>query len=96
MDKSANIAVIGLGYVGLPLAVEFGKKYRTFGYDINKSRVKELKQGFDKTLEVSDNELGKSKFLSFTSDNNEIYHCDVYIVTVPTPVDNLKNPILLY
>ena len=92
MDKSANIAVIGLGYVGLPLAVEFGKKYRTFGYDINKSRVKELKQGFDKTLEVTDNELGKSKFLSFTSDNNEIYHCDVYIVTVPTPVDNLKNP----
>ena len=92
MDKSANIAVIGLGYVGLPLAVEFGKQYRTFGYDINKSRVKELKQGFDKTLEVTDNELEKTKFLSFTFDKNEIYHCDVYIVTVPTPVDNLKNP----
>jgi len=90
--ENTKIAMIGLGYVGLPLAVEFGKKYTTVGFDINQSRIDALKQGRDHTLEVSDEELLESKLLSFTADVEEISGCNVYIVTVPTPIDDYKQP----
>ncbi len=87
-----KIAIIGLGYVGLPLAVEFGKKSRTIGYDINKKRIDELKRGYDETNEISQNQLKKSKYLEFTNNKNFIKDCNIYILTVPTPVDKSKKP----
>jgi len=86
------IAIIGLGYVGLPLAVEFGKKYRTFGFDINESRLEELKAGQDKTREVSTEELKESKLLTFTAIKDKLHQCNIFIVTVPTPVDKFNRP----
>ncbi len=90
--ESTRIAVIGLGYVGLPLAVEFGKRYDTVGYDIRQSRVAELRDGRDSTLEVSAEELAASPRLAFTSEIEAIRGCNVYIVTVPTPIDAAKRP----
>lgn len=87
-----KIAVIGLGYVGLPLAVEFGKKHPVIGFDINQHRINELKSGTDHTLEVSDEELASAKQLQFSSDINELAECNFYIVTVPTPIDQYKQP----
>jgi UDP-N-acetyl-D-galactosamine dehydrogenase len=87
-----KIGVIGLGYVGLPLAVEFGKKYQTVGFDINASRIKELCEGCDSTLEVDGNELAKATMLSFTDKLDQISTCNVFIVTVPTPVDKYNRP----
>lgn len=87
-----TIGVIGLGYVGLPLAVEFGKKYKVIGFDINKTRISELSSGIDKTLEVTSDELKEAKGLSFTFDLEDIKKANLYIVTVPTPVDNYKIP----
>ena len=87
-----NIAIIGLGYVGLPLAVEFGKKFKTVGFDINKTRVDQLKSGTDITLEVDDKNLKKAENLSYTSDTKEIASCNFYIITVPTPIDDAKRP----
>lgn len=87
-----KIAVIGLGYVGLPLAVEFGKKLPVIGFDINQHRINELKIGTDHTLEVSDNELAEAKQLKFSSDISELANCNFYIVTVPTPIDEYKQP----
>lgn len=87
-----KLAVIGLGYVGLPLAVEFGKKYQTLGFDINQVRIEELKNGTDSTLEVSDSELASTTNLSFSCDVNELKSADVYIVTVPTPIDEHNQP----
>uniref|UniRef100_A5WC13 UDP-glucose/GDP-mannose dehydrogenase n=1 Tax=Psychrobacter sp. (strain PRwf-1) TaxID=349106 RepID=A5WC13_PSYWF len=87
-----KIAVIGLGYVGLPLAVEFGKKNPVIGFDINQHRIEELKSGTDHTLEVSDEELAIAKQLQFSSDINELAECNFYIVTVPTPIDEYKQP----
>ena len=87
-----KIAVIGLGYVGLPLAVEFGKKHPVIGFDINQNRINELKSGTDHTLEVSDEELNSAKQLQFSSDINELAECNFYIVTVPTPIDEYKQP----
>ena len=92
MDK---IALIGLGYVGLPLAVEFGKKYETIGFDINRARVEELKQGVDKTLEVDEAELAEAAQLSYTDDPAEIKDCNIFIITVPTPIDEHKRPDLM-
>ena len=89
---SLNIAVLGLGYVGLPLAVEFGSKYPTIGFDISPSRVKELTDGHDGTLEVSREELKKADGLSFTDDLGAIARCNFFIVTVPTPVDKHNRP----
>ncbi len=86
------ICVIGLGYVGLPLAVEFGKQYRTIGFDINQKRIAELREGTDLTLEVDSDELQSSQQLSFTSELDELKQANVYIVTVPTPVDDHKRP----
>ncbi|SMC09977.1 Vi polysaccharide biosynthesis UDP-N-acetylglucosamine C-6 dehydrogenase TviB [Nitratiruptor tergarcus] len=87
-----KICVLGLGYVGLPLAVEFGKKYKTIGFDINAKRIEELQNGIDRTLEVNKEELEEAKNLSFTSSIDEIKDANIYIITVPTPIDEHKNP----
>ena len=92
IKNDIKIAVIGLGYVGLPLAVEFGKKYPVIGFDINQNRINELKSGTDHTLEVNDEELASAKQLEFSSDINELAECNFYIVTVPTPIDEYKQP----
>ncbi|RZI40217.1 Vi polysaccharide biosynthesis UDP-N-acetylglucosamine C-6 dehydrogenase TviB [Herbaspirillum sp. HC18] len=89
---NTKIVVVGLGYVGLPLAVEFGKRYPTVGFDINQRRVNELKEGCDNTLEVESDELKEAARLSYTTDIEDIRDADVYIVTVPTPVDDYKKP----
>ena len=91
-DSNAKIAVIGLGYVGLPLAVEFGKGRPVVGFDINKQRIDELTQGVDKTLEVTSEDLSLSSNLSFTSQLSDIAGCGIYIVTVPTPIDSANRP----
>tara|TARA_Y100000996_G_scaffold412902_2_gene400014 strand:- start:664 stop:1887 length:1224 start_codon:yes stop_codon:yes gene_type:complete len=91
-NRKLKIGIVGLGYVGLPLAVEFGKKYSTIGLDLNKSRIKELNQGVDKTLELTKNQIESSSRLSFTHDAIKLQDCNIYIVTVPTPVDDYKNP----
>lgn len=90
--KNVNLGLIGLGYVGLPLAVEFGKKYPTLGFDINSKRIEELKQGHDFTLEVSTEELADSALISYSANVDDLKNCNVYIVTVPTPIDNHKQP----
>jgi len=90
--NEVKLAIIGLGYVGLPLAVEFGKKYPTLGFDINQSRIAELQSGTDRTLEVSDEELAETKDLSFSCTVDDLKSCNVYIVTVPTPIDEHKRP----
>ena len=92
LKENPTIAVIGLGYVGLPLAVEFGKKYQTLGFDINESRIAELRAGKDSTLEVEEEELKATTSLSFSSKVEDLKQADVYIVTVPTPVDSHKRP----
>jgi len=92
MLENTKIAMIGLGYVGLPLAVEFGKKYTTVGFDINRPRIDELKSGHDHTLEVSDEELAEADKLSYTADIEDIKSCNIYIVTVPTPINEYKQP----
>lgn len=91
-DKTVVLALIGLGYVGLPLAVEFSKKYKVIGFDISDRRIDELKKGKDRTLEVSSEELIEAKYLSFTSKLEDLKRADVFIVTVPTPVDDFKVP----
>ena len=87
-----KIGVIGLGYVGLPLAVEFGKKYETVGFDINQSRIDELESGVDSTLEVDSEELTKATKLSYSRNTEDIAECTIYVVTVPTPIDKNKRP----
>jgi len=90
LDK--KLAIIGLGYVGLPLAVEFGKKYQTLGFDINELRVSELKEGKDSTLEVSESELEDIKNLTFSNNVDDLKSANIYIVTVPTPIDDSNAP----
>jgi len=94
MFKLANtkIGILGLGYVGLPLAVEFGKKFPTIGLDINIPRIAELNNGEDSTLEVSPEELKQATQIQYTSDLNDLRDCNIYIVTVPTPIDKFKRP----
>ncbi len=87
-----KISVIGLGYVGLPLAVEFGKKFPTIGFDINASRISELREGYDRTLEVEPENLKAATMLSFTNLLDEISEANIYIVTVPTPIDKNRRP----
>lgn len=87
-----TIAIIGLGYVGLPLAVEFGKQYKTIGFDINEERISELRSGVDHTLEVDKKELTSSKQLTYSHNVDDLKTADVYIVTVPTPIDRHKRP----
>lgn len=88
----SQIAIIGLGYVGLPLAVEFGKHYDTLGFDINQARISELQRGEDHTLEVSAEELSKATKLSYSADINDLRRANVFIVTVPTPIDEHRQP----
>ena len=85
------ISVVGLGYVGLPLAVEFAKKFKVLGFDINQTRISELSGGLDKTLEVSTEDLKNSK-IQFTSNSADLKDCSYHIITVPTPVDEFKQP----
>jgi UDP-N-acetyl-D-galactosamine dehydrogenase len=91
-DINGKIAIIGLGYVGLPLAVEFGKNRETVGFDINGARIAELNAGIDNTLEVAPDELSLASKLSFTADLEKIRNCSIYIVTVPTPIDEANRP----
>jgi UDP-N-acetyl-D-galactosamine dehydrogenase len=91
LDK-IKIGVVGLGYVGLPLAVEFGKLYPVVGFDINRERISELLTGIDVTLETTKDELNSAVKLKFTSKLEEIIDCNVFIVTVPTPIDQFKAP----
>ncbi|HEU0229884.1 MAG TPA: Vi polysaccharide biosynthesis UDP-N-acetylglucosamine C-6 dehydrogenase TviB [Burkholderiaceae bacterium] len=90
--QDVKLAVVGLGYVGLPLAVEFGKKRSVLGFDINSNRVAELKQGRDHTLEVEPAELAQAAQLSFSDDPSQLAQANVFIVTVPTPIDEYKQP----
>ncbi len=87
-----EIAIIGLGYVGLPLAMQFSKKYKTIGYDLNSNRIEELNSGFDKTNEVAKEEILANKNLLFTDSLSKISHCNCFIVTVPTPIDSRNVP----
>ena len=87
-----KLAVIGLGYVGLPLAVEFGKKRSVTGFDINHARIQALQSGYDSTLEVSDAEMAGSKGLRYSADIKDLASCNVFIITVPTPIDEHKRP----
>ncbi|VAX12775.1 UDP-N-acetyl-D-glucosamine 6-dehydrogenase [hydrothermal vent metagenome] len=89
---TSRIAIIGLGYVGLPLAVEFGKKFNCIGFDINSDRVSELKAGKDSTLEVEPELLKEADKLSFSDQTDGIKDCNVFIVTVPTPIDKYRRP----
>ncbi|MEO0578604.1 MAG: nucleotide sugar dehydrogenase, partial [Pseudomonadota bacterium] len=91
---NVRIGVVGLGYVGLPLAVEFGRKFPTVGFDLKEARVAELRDGRDSTLEVEPEELAAAEHLSYTTDVSGLASCNVYIVTVPTPVGQNKRPIL--
>jgi len=93
-NNNFKLAVIGLGYVGLPLAVEFGKIYETIGFDINNSRILELLKGVDSTLEVDEKELKETSKLFYTSNPKDIQSCNIYIITVPTPIDEFKKPML--
>jgi len=87
-----TIGMVGLGYVGLPLAVEFGKKYKTIGFDINKTRISALKEGIDITLEVSSESLKAANQLTYTSTLSDAKQCNFFIITVPTPIDAYKRP----
>ncbi len=87
-----HIGIIGLGYVGLPLAVEFSKKTMTTGFDLNTQRINELKKDIDVTLEVNEDELKRADNLIFTSDVSDLSHCNVYIAAVPTPIDATRRP----
>lgn len=91
-DRSAKIGLIGLGYVGLPLAVEFGKHFDTVGFDVKQSRLDSLRRGEDPTLETSPAELASAVKLKYSSDPEDLRGRDIFIVTVPTPVDRYKHP----
>ena len=93
-ENNTKIAIIGLGYVGLPLAVEFGKYFKTIGFDISASRIQELQVGNDSTLEVRPDELQEAIKLTYTKDTKDIQNCNIFIVTVPTPIDENKKPVL--
>src|SRR3989338_7640282 len=91
-QHEASIAVIGLGYVGLPLACLLAKKYRIVGFDINRTRIQELQSGIDRTREVEDKTHLLQKSITYTADPEALRHCPFMIVTVPTPVDEYKRP----
>ena len=87
-----KVSVVGLGYVGLPLAIAFSEKYHTVGFDINDTRVCELKSGIDRTQEVSSSIIKSSKNIKFTCQIDDLDGCDVFVITVPTPVDQANQP----
>ena len=92
LTKNINLSVIGLGYVGLPLALEFAKKRKVIGYDINKKRIKELNSGIDKNCEFNKKNLQNSSQLDFTCNKKDLNSANCYIITVPTPTDSFKKP----
>ena len=89
---NCKICIIGMGYVGAPLAVEFGRKRKVIGYDINKDRINSLSINQDSTLELSSEDLSDAIYLNFTSNVDDIKNCGVYIITVPTPINQNKTP----
>ena len=92
-SNNTNICLIGLGYVGLPLAVAFAEKFKVVGFDIDESRIRDLKDGIDKTLEVESNLLESVKSnITYTSNIQDTKNCNIYIVTVPTPIDKVNRP----
>ena len=91
-NKDIKLAIIGLGYVGLPLALEFAKKKEVIGYDINKKRIKELNNGYDQNLEFNKKQLQKSKKLKFTTKEKDLKFVNCFIISVPTPVDKFNKP----
>jgi UDP-N-acetyl-D-glucosamine/UDP-N-acetyl-D-galactosamine dehydrogenase len=93
--KTKKIAIIGLGYVGLPLAIEFGKKREIIGFDINQERIAQLQDGNDSTLEITSQEINDATQLNYTTNIDDIKECEFYIVTVPTPIDKNKKPDLM-
>ncbi len=90
--QNIKISLIGLGYVGLPLAIEFGKKYKTVGFDINETRIAELSKGIDRTLEVTSDDLKSATQLTFSNKIDDIKDCNHFVVTVPTPIDKNNRP----
>lgn len=92
LNSKKIIGIIGLGYVGLPLAVEFGKKIDTIGFDVDEQRIAELKNGYDRTLEISQEDLAAPSLLNYTSDSSQLKKATVFIITVPTPIDDAKRP----
>ena len=94
--EKIKVAVIGLGYVGLPLAVELGKQVPVKGFDVSEVRILELIDCFDRTLEVDERDFAKASHLSFTANSDDISDCNFYIVTVPTPINSSNNPDLSY
>ena len=92
LGSHVKIAIIGLGYVGLPLAVEFGKLRPVVGFDINEARIAELRSGKDSTLEVNPDDLNAARQLEYSSERNKLEECGVFIVTVPTPIDKANRP----
>ena len=91
-SNDISIAVIGLGYVGLPLSIEFSKKYSVIGFDLSKNRINQLKRNHDKTKEISEAQLKTSKNIIFTYNEKDISNANIYIVTVPTPITKKKKP----
>jgi len=91
-EQEKHIALIGLGYVGLPLAVEFGKKFKVTGFDINEPRIAELRSGYDRTLETSKEDLADARHLVYSSKAEDLKTCNYFIITVPTPIDKYKRP----
>ena len=91
-SKDLQLAIIGLGYVGLPLALEFSKKRKVIGFDIKEERIEELKFGIDKNLEFTRDELQSLDQLNFTNNEEDIKSVNCYIITVPTPIDKFKKP----
>ncbi len=94
-SPTKKIGIIGLGYVGLPLAAEFGKYFDVVGFDINKRRIEQLRDGFDATLEVNKTQLTEAAKLSYSCDENDLTSCNIFIVTVPTPIDDTHAPDLI-
>jgi UDP-N-acetyl-D-glucosamine/UDP-N-acetyl-D-galactosamine dehydrogenase len=91
-NKTATIGIVGLGYVGLPLAVEFGKKREVIGFDVNQDRINELIAGYDSTLETTERDLKDAIYLNYTTNLDDLKDCGIYIITVPTPIDKYKKP----
>ena len=92
-EKKIKIAVIGLGYVGLPLAVEFGKVFETIGFDINPIRINDLRSNKDSTFEIESHELKESLMLGYSNNASDLQSCNIYIIAVPTPIDEYQTPI---
>jgi UDP-N-acetyl-D-galactosamine dehydrogenase len=96
MSQQYRIGIIGLGYVGLPLSIAFADKYAVIGYDINSERIADLKNGIDKTKELEPAQFSTKIPTRFTTELNDLQHCNVYIITVPTPINQIKEPDLSY